>query len=100
MTSLEIFLAILSAVASVCAIVFGAKAFRRGQKQDDSAAAATLATMQADLRYVREKVDDIVDESTEHRSDISGLKQQQAATDKAVGLLTDRVDRLEKKVFA
>ena len=98
MSTGELVSTVVAFIASVCAIVFGFLAFRRNQKQDDSAAAATLATIQADVKYVREKVTDVVGTAKVHDSAIHALEVKQAETDASVKSAHKRIDAIEKKL--
>ena len=97
MTPLEIFLTVLSVIASVCAIAFGYKAYKRNERSDTSAEATTLATIQADIKYVRETVGEIKNDVSGHGDKLSALEVHQAKTDTKIDNLSKRVDKLEAK---
>lgn len=91
MTPLEVFLTCLSAVASICAIYFGAKAYRRNQKADDKTEEHKLTEIETTLTFIKNGVTRIEEKQNEQTTTISGLSER-------VARVETRVDNLEKKV--
>ena len=67
MTTLEIFLMVLSVISSVCAIVFGYDKFSRSRKKDDTEEGKNTGTILTELGEIKGGVNDIKAEQREQR---------------------------------
>lgn len=83
---------VISLVVAVCALGFTALSFRRTVNKDTGASAATLATMTADIRYIRQAIDDIKTENKNIVADISNLRTKIAEVEAAVNSAHKRID--------
>ena len=59
MTGRSVFTAVLSVIGTVCAIVFGYIAFRRGDKSDDKAEGKENGVLLTEIGYIKSGIDDI-----------------------------------------
>lgn len=96
MTPLEIFLTILSAVASICAIVFGYRAFRRGQKADDTSEASKLTEIETTLAFIKDGVTRIETAQTNQALSIAGIAERLTRVEESAKQAHKRIDHLEK----
>ena len=96
MTPLEVFLTVLSIAASICAIVFGYKAFRRGQKADDQGEAQRLTTMETKLDYISSGVNRIEQNQRDQSASISDLSQRVTRVEESAKQAHKRIDELTK----
>lgn len=87
-------------VAPICiaalALVFSALSYLRNANKDTGASAATLATMTADIRYIRASIDDIKLENKSIQKDMTDCKTQLVALEQAVKSAHKRIDDLTK----
>lgn len=74
MTTLDIFLTILSVISMGTAILFGFLSAKRNSKHDVSAEAQKLTSMEMDIKYIKKSVDEIKDEKLDYR--ITVLEQK------------------------
>ena len=96
MSPLEIFLTVLSGVASVCAIVFGYKAYRRGQKADDTSEASKLTEIETTLTFIKNSVTRIETAQTSQSNTIAGISERLTRVEESAKQAHKRIDHLEK----
>ena len=65
---------VISLAVAIIALLFTAMSFRRTSNQDTSAAAIERATMTADIKYIRNSIDDIKVENRSIQKDVTDLK--------------------------
>ncbi len=65
---------IISLGVAVCALLFTALSFRRTQFRDNGETAAQRAMMTADIKYIRNSIDEIKVENKVIQKDVSDLK--------------------------
>lgn len=87
---------IISLVIAFCALLFTALSFRRTQTQDTSASATERATMTADVRYIRQSIDEIKLENRAIQKDVGELKTKVAEIDASAKSAHKRLDDLMK----
>jgi uncharacterized coiled-coil DUF342 family protein len=87
---------IISIVIAFCALLFTALSFRRTQNQDTSASATERATMTADVRYIRQSIDEIKLENRAIQKDVGELKTKVAEIDASAKSAHKRLDDLMK----
>jgi uncharacterized coiled-coil DUF342 family protein len=87
---------IISIVIAFCALLFTALSFRRTQTQDTSASATERATMTADVRYIRQSIDEIKLENRAIQKDVGELKTKVAEIDASAKSAHKRLDDLMK----
>lgn len=87
---------IISIVIAACALLFTALSFRRTQTQDTSASATERATMTADVRYIRQSIDEIKLENRAIQKDVGELKTKVAEIDASAKSAHKRLDDLMK----
>lgn len=83
---------VISLIVAVAALCFTALSFRRTVNKDTGASAASLATMTADIRYIRQAIDDIKAENKNIVADISNLRTKIAEIEAAVNAAHKRID--------
>ena len=98
MSTLEIFLTILSIVASVCAIVFGVAAFRRNQKKDDTDAGSEKGTMLTEIGYIKGGIDDIKAEQREQRKTNTEFIERLVSVETSAKQAHKRLDGIERRI--
>ena len=87
---------IIALIISACALVFTALSFRRTATLDTSASATERATMTADIRYIRQSIDDIKLENRTIQKDISELKAKVVEIETSTKSAHSRIDDLKK----
>lgn len=98
MSTLEIFLTILSVGSTVCAILFGFMAFRRNQKADDKEEGSLRGTMLTDIGYIKSGVDDIKDEQREQRKTNADFLERLVDCEASAKSAHHRIDGLENRL--
>jgi uncharacterized protein YlxW (UPF0749 family) len=88
--------AIISIVIAFCALLFTALSFRRTQNQDTSASATERATMTADVRYIRQSIDEIKLENRAIQKDVTDLKTKVVEVEASVKSAHKRLDDMQK----
>ena len=88
---------IISLAVAVCALIFTALSFRRTQNQDTTETATQRATMTADIKYIRDSIDDIKVENKVIRQDIGDLKTKVVEIEASTKSAHKRLDDLNKK---
>lgn len=96
MSPLEIFLTVLSVVASICAIVFGYKAYRRNQKSDDVTEAQKLTRMETKLDSISGSVSRIESNQHDQSLSIAGLSERVTRVEESTKQAHKRIDALSK----
>ena len=81
---------------SACALVFTALSFRRNANHDTSAAAIERATMTADIRYIRDSIDEIKLENRKIRTDLDDLKTKVVEIEQSTKSAHKRLDDMLK----
>jgi uncharacterized protein YlxW (UPF0749 family) len=89
--------AIISIVIAFCALLFTALSFRRTQNQDTSASATERATMTADVRYIRQSIDEIKLENRAIQKDVTDLKTKVVEVEASVKSAHKRLDDMQQK---
>lgn len=96
MSTLEIFLTVLSIIASICAIVFGYKAYRRNQRSDDQSEAQRLTTMETTLDFIKGSVSRIESNQHDQSLSIAGLSERVTRVEESARQAHKRIDALTK----
>lgn len=87
---------IISIVIAFCALLFTALSFRRTQNQDTSASATERATITADVRYIRQSIDEIKLENRAIQKDVTDLKTKIVEVEASVKSAHKRLDDMQK----
>lgn len=87
---------IISLVIAACALLFTAISYKRTQTQDTTESATERATLTADVRYIRNSVDEIKLENKTIQRDIGDLKTKVAEIDASARSAHKRLDDLMK----
>ena len=98
MTPLEVFLTCLSIVTGLCAIVFGAVAFRRNQKKDDRDEASERGTILTEIGYIKSGVDDIKLEQREQRKTNAEFLERLVDCEASAKQAHKRIDGVELRL--
>lgn len=96
MSGLEIFLMVLSGAASVCAIIFGYKAFRRNQKQDDQGESQRLTRIESKLDYITTTVNEIKGDQRDQREEMGDFNTRLTRVEESAKTAHKRIDELIK----
>ena len=86
---------IISILLAFGALMFTAMSFRRTQNQDTSATASERATMTADIRYIRNSIDEIKLDNKAIKKEVSELQQKVAKIEQSVTSAHQRIDDLK-----
>ena len=86
---------IISLVIAFCALMFTAISYRRTSNKDTSESASERATMTADIKYIRDSVDDIKVDNRVIKADLSTLQTKVAKVEQAVESAHKRIDDLK-----
>ena len=85
---------IISLVIAGAALLFTALSFRRTSNKDTSESASARATMTADIKYIRDSVDDIKVDNRVIKENIGELQTKVARVEQSVELAHKRIDDL------
>lgn len=85
---------IVSLVIAGAALMFTALSFRRTSNRDTSETASERATMTADIKYIRDSVDDIKVDNRVIKENIGELQTKVARVEQSVELAHKRIDDL------
>lgn len=86
----------LPLVISACALLFTALSYRRNANHDTDAAAVERATMTADIRYIRDAIDEIKVENRAIQRDLSELTARVVEIESSVKSAHKRIDDIKK----
>ena len=86
----------LPLVISACALLFTALSYRRNANHDTDAAAVERATMTADIRYIRDSIDEIKIENKAIQRDLSELTARVVEIESSVKSAHKRIDDIKK----
>ena len=81
---------------SGCALLFTALSFRRTANHDTTDTATQRATITADIRYIRDSIDEIKLENKSIQKDLSELKTKVVEIDASTKSAHKRLDDLNK----
>ena len=87
----------ISLAVALCALLFTAMSFRRTQNKDTSADATERATMSADLRYIRQSIDEIKLENKSIQKDIEELKTRVVVIEQSTKRAHERLDDIKNE---
>ena len=87
---------VISLVVGICALGFTALSFRRTVNKDNAGNASQLATMTADIRYIRQTIDDIKSANREITADVANLRTKIAEVAARVENAHKRIDDIVK----
>jgi len=87
----------ISLLVSLAALLFTAMSFRRNAFQDNSSDAADRANMRADLRYIRDSVDEIKLEYKGLQKEMIQLREDIVRIDASVKSAHKRIDGITGK---
>ena len=93
---MELASAIIGILGVVAAIVFGAFAFRRGQKSDDRTEQKELTEMQTTLGFIKNSVTRIENNQQAQSVTIAGLSERVTRVEESTKQAHKRIDSLEK----
>ena len=88
---------VISLVIAACALLFTIVTFARTLNKDTGASAAAMATLSADVRYIRSSVDDIKLENRATREDVNSLQQKVVELEASCKSAHKRLDDLMNK---
>lgn len=88
---------IISLVLAFCALLFTALSFRRTQNMDTTENATARAMMTADVKYIRQSIDEIKLENKAIQRDIGDLKAKVVEIDQSTKSAHKRLDDLIRK---
>ena len=84
-------------VISACALLFTALSYKRTASQDTSTSATERATMTADIRYIRQSIDEIKLENRAIRNDLDELKTKVVEIEASAKSAHKRLDDMKQK---
>lgn len=87
---------IISLVIAAGALLFTAWNTRRTANKDTSESASARATMTADIKYIRDSVDDIKVDNRVIKADIGTLQTRVAVVEQSVESAHKRIDDMKK----
>ena len=98
MTGMEVFTTVLGICGTVCAIVFGYIAFRRNNKNDDTAEGKKDGVLLTEIGYIKSGVDDI--KRKQEKEDERHLKvvERLSAVESSAKQAHHRIDELQNKL--
>lgn len=96
MNTLEIFLTVLSVVSTVCAIVFGAAAFARNKKKDQTDDGKNTGVMLTEIGYIKSNTDSIMRKQEKQDEQHIQVVERLSAVESSAKQAHHRIDRLEQ----
>lgn len=90
--------AIGSLLVAVIAIIFTILSFRRTANKDLAATAIESANMTADIRYIRNSIDEIKLENRGMKKDIDDIKSRVIVVEQSVESAHKRLDDMKKAI--
>lgn len=87
---------IISLAIAGAALLFTAWNTRRTSNKDTSESASARATMTADIKYIRDSVDDIKVDNRVIKADIGNLQTRVAVVEQSVESAHKRIDDMKK----
>jgi ABC-type transporter MlaC component len=87
---------IISIVIAFCALLFTALSFRRTQNQDTTASVTERTTMNANISYIRQSIDEIKLDNRTIKTDLDELKTKVVEIDASTKSAHRRIDDLTK----
>lgn len=100
MTPLEIIFGAVALCGTVCSIICGVVAFRRGQKNDDTQHGHTSGVMLADIGYIKAGVDDIKRKQEKQEEQHIETVGRLTAVEESSKQAHKRIDRIEERIKA
>ena len=97
MTTLETALTLLSAVSTVCAILFGFSAYKRNGRADISSGAAKDATFLSEIGYIKANTDEIKAEQKEQRKTNTEFVSRLTAVEESVRQAHKRINEMKSE---
>ena len=95
---MEVFLTALSAVSTVCAIVFGYAAFSRNKKIDTKDDVERDATVLTEIGYIKGGIDDIKAEQREQRKTNTDVLERLSKVEASAKQAHHRLDGVEQTI--
>lgn len=92
MDALTIIFAVIAAIASICAIIFGFVAASRNKAKDNSAEGVQTGTILTELGYIKANTDEIKSEQKEQRKINTEMYSRMAAVEGSVKQAHKRLD--------
>ena len=87
---------IISVCIAACALIFTALSFRRNANHDNSDIVTQRATITADIRYIRDSIDEIKLENKSIQKDLAELKTKVVEIEASTKSAHKRLDDLKK----
>lgn len=87
---------VIALVISACALLFAGLTYKRNANKDTGAEATERATMTADIRYIRQSVDDIKLETKSTQKDVADIIKRMIIVEESLKTAHQRIDELMK----
>lgn len=97
MSTLEIFLTVLSVLSTVCAIVFGYAAFSRNKKKDSTDEGKQDGILLTEIGYIKSNTDSIMRKQEKQDEQHIQVVERLSAVESSAKQAHHRIDRIEKK---
>lgn len=88
---------VIALVISACALLFAGLTYKRNANKDTGAEATERATMTADIRYIRQSVDDIKLETKSTQKDVADIIKRMIIVEESLKTAHQRIDELMMK---
>lgn len=85
---------IISLVVAIGALIFTALSFRRQTNKDNTESATERANLTADVRYIRNSVDDIKLENKSIQQDIRNMNERLVVVEQSTKSAHNRIDEV------
>lgn len=99
MGGVNIFLTVLSVVSTVCAIIFGYLAYKRGEKHDIKGEGEKDGTILTELGYIKSGVDDIKHKQEKQDDQISKVLERLSYVESSAKQAHHRIDTIEQQLY-
>lgn len=87
---------VIALVISACALLFAGLTYKRNANKDTGAEATERATMTADIRYIRQSVDDIKLETKSTQKDVADIIKRMIIVEESLKTAHQRIDDIMK----
>lgn len=81
---------------SIAALIFTGLSFKRNATNDNATVVSERATMSADIRYIRDSIDEIKLENRAIKKDIDELREKVIKVEQSVSSAHKRLDDIKK----
>jgi hypothetical protein len=99
MSAWEVFLAVVGACGTICAIVFGYLAYKRNGKSDNKDEGKKDGVVLTELGYIKSGVDDIKRKQEKQDDQIGKVLERLSSVESSAKQAHHRIDTIEQQLY-